>query len=66
MLEVVFFHVENVVDMRGVTGHTYAEPNGGVSFITGSIQIELLVSCTGNIQIEQLLKPQCSNSKLHI
>ena len=62
----VFFHVENVVVMRGVTGHTCTEPDEGVSFITGSIQIELLLSCTGNIQIKQLVKLECSNSKLHI
>ena len=78
MLVVFFLHVENVVVMRGVTGHTCTEPDEGVSFITGSIQIELLLNCTGNIQIKllpsctgsiqikQLLKPQCSNSKLHI
>ena len=55
-----------VVVMRGVTGHTCTEPDEGVSFITGSIQIELLLSCTGNIQIKQLVKQECSNSKLHI
>ena len=39
-----FFHVENVVVMRGVTGHTHVEPHGGVSFITGNIQAELLAA----------------------